>query len=574
MFADPYLYLYACGSFSNGVFISLRGPVIPELARRVGKPSAALGAYLGIGGLSGGVFALPTGWLLDKTDAHAVFAFGTLLRAVSVGATPWCTSLWQVNVLSLVQGATLPLIGITIRVCLVRAVGQRKCAQALNFTMGAFGLASIVTPLVYAESQRTFGDAEGFEFVFHLVAFAYVFLALVAFLGFKTPPPDVEASVTESVFGGDDGAPERGARHEDAEGEEELLLDLFSPPPNDDEYRSREDEVFFPPFSSPVRRRLFEESQEPSPRDRDAHPRGGGEENVDAGLRIRVLFRERLTRTSSPRETRKPTVRAGSTPERPPFALLFPMTVYACLSVASEVPFGSWIYTLAVEREGFGNASAANLTSAFWASFTATRFLFSFLGSAPERAVAFSHALTFVSTGFLALRWGGVLGFLGGNTGGASSESNSSSRCVLWVITLLTGCGTAGMFPNGVALGRRLFPLTGFAQAAFELGASLGSGLGPYVGSKIYEITGDSAAIPATCTVSGAGAVFAVCFAFSSFREGLVSRRSVRVEETAGTEASLETLSVVAPAGVDDETDDATVPFPGDAVYIADPVVL
>ena len=161
MFLDPYLYLYACGSFSNGVFISLRGPVIPELARRVGKPSAALGAYLGIGGLSGGVFALPTGAMLDRYDAHAVFAFGTLLRAVSVGATPLCSALWHVNLLAVVQGATLPLIGVSIRVCLVRAVGQARCAQALNFTMGAFGLASVVTPLAYAGLQRAFGPNGG-----------------------------------------------------------------------------------------------------------------------------------------------------------------------------------------------------------------------------------------------------------------------------------------------------------------------------------------------------------------------------------------------------------------------------
>jgi len=33
MFSNPYLYLYAFGSFSNGLFISLRGPIIPELAR-------------------------------------------------------------------------------------------------------------------------------------------------------------------------------------------------------------------------------------------------------------------------------------------------------------------------------------------------------------------------------------------------------------------------------------------------------------------------------------------------------------------------------------------------------------
>ena len=187
MFLDPYLYLYACGSFSNGVFVASRSRH-PELARRVGKPSAALGAYLGIGGLSGGVFALPTGAMLDRYDAHAVFAFGTLLRAVSVGATPLCSSLWHVNLLAVVQGATLPLIGVSIRVCLVRAVGQARCAQALNFTMGAFGLASVVTPLAYAGLQRAFGPERGFERVFVVVALAYAALALATLAGFETPP--------------------------------------------------------------------------------------------------------------------------------------------------------------------------------------------------------------------------------------------------------------------------------------------------------------------------------------------------------------------------------------------------
>ena len=36
MLSNPYLYLYTFGSFSNGLFISLRGPIIPELATRVG----------------------------------------------------------------------------------------------------------------------------------------------------------------------------------------------------------------------------------------------------------------------------------------------------------------------------------------------------------------------------------------------------------------------------------------------------------------------------------------------------------------------------------------------------------
>ena len=121
--------------------------------------------------------------------------------------------------------------------------------------------------------------------------------------------------------------------------------------------------------------------------------------------------------------------------------------------------------------------------------------------------MAFSHAVAFSATTFLALQWGGV-GFLSTTT-----RASHASRSLLWVVTLCVGCGAAGMFPNGIALGRSFFPLDGFAQAAFELGASVGSGLGPYVAARVFGVTGDSAAIPATCAASGAGAVAALVVA-------------------------------------------------------------
>lgn len=111
-----------------------------------------------------------------------MFTFGLLLRAVSVGALPFVEKLWVVNLLTVVQGATLPWIGITIRVCLVRAVGRHRTAQALNFTIGAigaFGLASIVTSLLYSACQKKFGDANGFRVAFFAVAGATVALAVL-----------------------------------------------------------------------------------------------------------------------------------------------------------------------------------------------------------------------------------------------------------------------------------------------------------------------------------------------------------------------------------------------------------
>lgn len=74
MFAHPSLYLYALASFSNGLFISLRGPMLPALAARLGCESTALGGYLGLAGVAGGVFAAPTGLILDrpKVNIHSV----------------------------------------------------------------------------------------------------------------------------------------------------------------------------------------------------------------------------------------------------------------------------------------------------------------------------------------------------------------------------------------------------------------------------------------------------------------------------------------------------------------------
>ena len=500
MFLDPYLYLYACGSFSNGVFISLRGPVIPELARRVGKPSAALGAYLGIGGLSGGAFALPTGAMLDRYDAHAVFAFGTLLRAVSVGATPLCSALWHVNLLAVVQGATLPLIGVSIRVCLVRAVGQARCAQALNFTMGAFGLASVVTPLAYAGLQRAFGPERGFERVFVVVALAYAALALATLAGFETPPAVEDDACSETTHTEEEEDANASSRGDD---------DAFvAGRGSRDEYpspsRGQDLDVYVPAIHD-------EESHVAPPR--VATPRGDDEDEHEGG------DEDPLARPSR----KKKTVAAGARRRRPPMDVLVPMTAYMCLSVASEVTYGSWIYTLATERAGLSDTSAASLTSAFWAAFTATRFALSFVGAGPLPAVAFSHAVAFSATTFLALQWGGV-GFL--NPGGALRDRAShASRSLLWVVTLCVGCGAAGMFPNGIALGRSFFPLDGFAQAAFELGASVGSGLGPYVAARVFGVTGDSAAIPATCAASGAGAVAALVVALRRKKNTNASRR-------------------------------------------------
>ena len=190
MWQNPYLYLYSAGSFSNGLFISLRGPLIPELARRVRVDSPALGTFLGLGGISGGACALPVGLLLDRAGVcpHHVLVAGVVLRAVSVGALPLCQHLWHVNALAVVQGATLPLIGVSIRTCLVRVFGKEEFGAALNFTMGSFGVASILAPLAYSGLSSAF-PRTGFDLTLGAACAMYLLLAAVIPC-FPSPPPE------------------------------------------------------------------------------------------------------------------------------------------------------------------------------------------------------------------------------------------------------------------------------------------------------------------------------------------------------------------------------------------------
>ena len=196
----------------------------------------------------------------------------------------------------------------------------------------------------------------------------------------------------------------------------------------------------------------------------------------------------------------------------PPAAtVLVPMVMYMSLSVAVEITYASWIFTLAEDQSGFSPYRAAYLTSSFWASFTAGRFGWSLAGAHPLTAILWSYAVAMTAIFGLIAYWGGALAWvLPDARGGSGTETG-----LLWGVTIAFGFGTAGMFPNGIALGRRMFPLTGVTQALFELGAATGSGAGPYVAAWVYRKHGGNdahahahaLAVPLTCAASGLGAL-------------------------------------------------------------------
>ena len=162
-----------------------------------------------------------------------------------------------------------------------------------------------------------------------------------------------------------------------------------------------------------------------------------------------------------------------------PLTVLAPMVAYMALNVAGEVTFGSWIFTVARAREGLSVSTAAALTSTFWACFTATRFA---LGLVPDlrplTALAWSHVAALSALATLATYW---------------STPGDASGWALWTLTGVVGAGTAGLFPNGIAQGSRMFNLTGLRQALFELGAATGAGVGPFLAARWYAESGEEA---------------------------------------------------------------------------------
>ena len=396
-----------------------------------------------------------------------------ILRAVSVGALPLCTRSWHANALAVVQGSTLPLIGISNRVCLVRVFGK-ECAAALNFSMACFGLASIAAPLLYAALDAAF-PSRGFDLTIAAACAAYVVLALVTACA-RAPPP--EDDQPEESRGG-------GVASEEEEEEEE------------EEVRAPPDDVVAPGPGWGV----------------SAAPRDRG--NVVRGQ-----------------------VGVSALPPAPRVELAA-MVMYMVFSVAVEVTYASWIFVLAEQRVGFSPGPAAELVSAMWGAFTATRFGLATLPRgrvSPLAVVLASYAVTAAALGVLVADWTGALPDFGRarrpSQGLKTVTRSMASGAVTWGAILGVPVGTAGLFPNGIALGREMFHLAGMTQALFELGASTGAGVGPWLGAWAYRHAGgDAVAVPLTCAGAAGGALAALAVAVTANAGRRKKRRRLGAEE-------------------------------------------
>ena len=147
------------------------------------------------------------------------------------------------------------------------------------------------------------------------------------------------------------------------------------------------------------------------------------------------------------------------------------MVLCFLLYVGSEVGFGTWIYTYALEQGLGTEITSAYLTSAFWGAFTIGRLL----------AIAISTRLRPLT--ILYLDFAGCLVSLG------LILLFRGSATVLWVGSILLGISFASIFPTFLTLSEERMHVTGTMAGWFLVGGSIGGMILPWgIGQAFVRI--------------------------------------------------------------------------------------
>ena len=169
---------------------------------------------------------------------------------------------------------------------------------------------------------------------------------------------------------------------------------------------------------------------------------------------------------------RPPVASAEHAGSQRPAGLLPLIMAFFFLQVAAEASFSGWIYTYALRRGLADEASAAYLTAAFWAAFTAGRLL-SILLSARLRP--------------RTLLMGGLAGAIASVAVIAVWPADSAA---LWLGTAGCGLCIGPMFATTLLLAERRMPISGATTAWFFVGTSCGAMTVPYIIGQLFEWRG------------------------------------------------------------------------------------
>ncbi len=127
------------------------------------------------------VFSLPVGALIDRWDRKAVMIRCDVGRAIAVATIPIAMafdalSLWQIYVVSLVEGSLFVFFNIAEVAALPRVVAKEQLPQASALNEAGFGITNIVGPSFGTVIYQVFGRAV--PFVSNVVTYAISAIAL------------------------------------------------------------------------------------------------------------------------------------------------------------------------------------------------------------------------------------------------------------------------------------------------------------------------------------------------------------------------------------------------------------
>lgn len=138
------------------------------------------------------------------------------------------------------------------------------------------------------------------------------------------------------------------------------------------------------------------------------------------------------------------------------------MVLCFLLYVGTEVGFGTWIYTYALELGLGTEITSAYLTSAFWGAFTVGRLLAIPISTRlrPLTILYLDFAGCFISLGLILLF--------------------RDSAVILWIGSILLGLSQASIFPTYLTLSEERMHVTGTMAGWFLVGGSIGGMILPW----------------------------------------------------------------------------------------------
>ena len=197
------------------------------------------------------------------------------------------------------------------------------------------------------------------------------------------------------------------------------------------------------------------------------------------------------------------TYATGSTPIIPVIVLMLAFLLY----VGAELGFSNWIYTYAIQLKLADTITAAYLTSAYWALFTAGRLLGIWVSTRLR-----SRTILYID--FAGCLLSLVLIVLARN-----------SSLWLWIGSMGLGLSTASIFPTLLNLAGERLRVTGTITGLFLLGAGVGSMLLPWLIGNAFTSSGPHTMITILLVDMALGLVAILVF-------GLGNRAASRLKES------------------------------------------